>query len=167
MLQPGNHRRGEDSYRKQKFTFVVLLRRFSMRKRCNPVALLSLVVLICCGALILGQKVNAAGEGKITGTVKLAGDAPHMKGIDMSKDPYCTKAHANDTPKLETYVVGFQLRGIVGVGLGAVRVFRHVDALHVRSITGELDRPCNLAFTSSVYLLTQDQRATADQYYQR
>ena len=47
-----------------------------------------------CGTLILGQKVNAAGEGKITGTVKLDGPAPHMKGIDMSKDPYSVKAHA-------------------------------------------------------------------------
>jgi plastocyanin len=56
--------------------------------------------------LILGQKVSAAGEGKITGTVKLDGPAPHMKGIDMSKDPYCVKAHATDPAHLETYVVG-------------------------------------------------------------
>ena len=35
-------------------------------------AVLSALLLVCCGALILGQKVNAAGEGKITGTVKLA-----------------------------------------------------------------------------------------------
>jgi plastocyanin len=56
--------------------------------------------------LILGRKVNAAGEGKITGTVKLDGPAPHMKGIDMSKDPYCVKAHASDPAHLETYVVG-------------------------------------------------------------
>jgi hypothetical protein len=56
--------------------------------------------------LILGQKVNAAGEGKITGTVKLDGTAPHMKGIDMSKDPYCSKAHQSDPGKMETYVVG-------------------------------------------------------------
>src|SRR5258708_37488319 len=67
---------------------------------------LSAVVLICCGALNLGQKVNAAGEGKISGTVKLDGTAPHMKGIDMAKDPYCSKAHASDPGHLETYVVG-------------------------------------------------------------
>jgi hypothetical protein len=77
-----------------------------MSKRHNFAAVLSAVVLICCAALILGQKVNAAGEGKITGTVKLDGTAPHMKGIDMSKDPYCSKAHANDPGKMETYVVG-------------------------------------------------------------
>lgn len=50
--------------------------------------------------------MNAAGEGKITGTVKLDGAAPHMKGIDMSKDPYCAKIHASDPGHLETYVVG-------------------------------------------------------------
>ena len=50
-----------------------------MRKHFNSVAVLSAVALICCGALILGQRVNAAGEGKITGTVKLDGAAPHMK----------------------------------------------------------------------------------------
>ena len=77
-----------------------------MRNRYNLAAVLSAVVLVCCAALILGQKVNAAGEGKITGTVKLDGTAPHMKGIDMSKDPYCVKAHANDPGHLETVVVG-------------------------------------------------------------
>jgi hypothetical protein len=69
------------------------------------VAVLFTVVLIGVAALILGQKVKAAGEGKITGSVKLSGTAPHMKGIDMSKDPYCVKA--NTTPAhLETVVAG-------------------------------------------------------------
>ena len=77
-----------------------------MSKRNNFVAVLSAVVLLCCGALMLNQKVSAAGEGKISGTVKLDGAAPHMKGIDMSKDPYCSKAHASDPGHLETYVVG-------------------------------------------------------------
>jgi hypothetical protein len=77
-----------------------------MKHRYNFAAVLSLAVLVFCGALILGQMVNAAGEGKITGSVKLDGAAPHMKGIDMSKDPYCSKAHANDTPHLEQVVAG-------------------------------------------------------------
>src|SRR5258705_10924699 len=77
-----------------------------MRKQSSFAAVLSAVVLMCCGALILNQKVSAAGEGKITGTVKLDGAAPHMKGIDMAKDPYCSKAHASDPAHLETYVVG-------------------------------------------------------------
>jgi len=75
-----------------------------MRNRYTVV--LSAVLLVGVGALILGQKVNAAGESKITGTVKLDGPAPHMKGIDMSKDPFCSKAHATDPGKMETYVVG-------------------------------------------------------------
>jgi hypothetical protein len=77
-----------------------------MKSRDNYVALLLSVVLICCGALVLSQRVSAAGEGKITGTVKLDGTAPHIKGIDMSKDPYCAKAHASDPGHLETVVVG-------------------------------------------------------------
>jgi len=69
------------------------------------VAVLSALVLVSCGVLLLGRQVSAAGEGKITGSVKLNGTAPHMKGIDMSKDPYCVKA--NPTPQhLETVVVG-------------------------------------------------------------
>lgn len=77
-----------------------------MRNRYNLVAVLSMVVLVGLAALLLNQKVSAAGEGKITGTVKLDGPAPHMKGIDMSKDPYCSKAHATDPAHLETYVAG-------------------------------------------------------------
>jgi hypothetical protein len=77
-----------------------------MKTQHNFAAVLSAVVLLCCGTLLLNQNVNAAGEGKITGTVKLDGPAPHMKGIDMSKDPYCAKAHATDPGHLETYVVG-------------------------------------------------------------
>ena len=69
-------------------------------------AVLSAIVLACCGALLLGQHVSAAGEGKITGTVKLDGVAPHMKGIDMSKDPYCSKAHESSPAHLETVVAG-------------------------------------------------------------
>src|SRR5580698_6343483 len=74
--------------------------------RHNSVALLLALVLFGCGALILNQNVKAAGEGKITGTVKLDGVAPHMKGIDMSKDNFCSKAHATDPGHLETVVAG-------------------------------------------------------------
>src|ERR1017187_8918292 len=91
--------------------------RKSMRTRYNFAAVLSAVVLLCCGALLLNQNVSAAGEGKITGTVKLDGTAPHMKGIDMSKDPYCVKAHASDPAHLETVVVGS------GGGLGNVVLY--------------------------------------------
>jgi len=88
-----------------------------MNTRSNLAAVLMVAFLVCCGALILGQKVNAASEGKITGTVKLDGAAPHMKGIDMSKDPYCVKVNANNTPKMENVIVGS------GGGLGNVVLY--------------------------------------------
>jgi plastocyanin len=69
-------------------------------------AILTALVLVGVGSLSLNKKVNAAAEGSITGTVKLSGTPPHMRGIDMSKDPYCSKAHANDPAKMETVVVG-------------------------------------------------------------
>src|SRR5271167_2781287 len=56
--------------------------------------------------LMHAPNVKAAATGKITGTVKLDGAPPHMKGIDMSKDPYCVKAHENDPAHLELVVVG-------------------------------------------------------------
>jgi hypothetical protein len=77
-----------------------------MKSRLSFAVVLSSIVLLCCAALILGPKVSAAGEGKISGTVKLDGTAPHMKGIDMSKDPFCVKAHASDPAHMETVVVG-------------------------------------------------------------
>jgi hypothetical protein len=77
-----------------------------MRNRYNLAAVLSTVVLLCCGALLLNQSVSAAGEGKITGTVKLDGAAPHMRGIDMAKDPYCVKANASTPQHLQTVEVG-------------------------------------------------------------
>ncbi len=55
---------------------------------------------------IVGQHVKAAGEGSITGTVKFSGTPPHMRGIDMSKDPYCVAQHKNNPAKLENVVVG-------------------------------------------------------------
>jgi hypothetical protein len=77
-----------------------------MKNRYKLAAVLMTVVLVFCGGLLLNPKVKAAGEGKITGTVKLDGTAPHMKGIDMSKDPYCVKANASNSPKMENVVVG-------------------------------------------------------------
>lgn len=70
------------------------------------VLILSAPVLIAWLTLLHSPRVDAAGEGKITGTVKLDGVAPHMKGIDMSKDPFCVKVNANNTPHLENVVVG-------------------------------------------------------------
>jgi hypothetical protein len=64
------------------------------------------LVLLAVVSFDTGRKAHAAGDGKITGTVKLDGTAPHMKPIDMSKDPYCSKAHASDPAAMQTVVVG-------------------------------------------------------------
>ena len=67
---------------------------------------LTLLVMVGVGVKVGSRKAIAAADGKITGTVKLNGTAPHMRGIDMSKDPYCVKAHANDPAHSENVVVG-------------------------------------------------------------
>jgi hypothetical protein len=64
--------------------------------RLRVAATCTVVALVAVGVVIPNHKVAAAGEGSITGSVKLSGTAPHMRGIDMSKDPYCVKA--NSTP---------------------------------------------------------------------
>jgi len=78
----------------------------STKVQLKIAGMLAAVMLVAVLATTHGPKVAAAASGKITGTVKLDGAAPHMKGIDMSKDPYCAKYHANDPAKLELVVVG-------------------------------------------------------------
>jgi|SRR5580692_3197689 hypothetical protein len=87
-------------------TRIYLRRKSKMRNRYSLAAAVSAAALVCCGALILSQNVSAAGDGKITGSVKFQGTPPHMRGIDMSKDPYCAKAHASDPAHIEEVVVG-------------------------------------------------------------
>lgn len=69
-------------------------------------AAMTALVLVAVGALLLSHNVIAAGEGSITGSAKLTGTPPHMKGIDMSKDPYCVKQHEGNPVKMENVVVG-------------------------------------------------------------
>ncbi len=77
-----------------------------MKVQLKVAAMLAVLLVIATAVLMLGPNVKAAANGKITGTVKLDGPAPHMKGIDMSKDPYCVKAHENNPAHLELVVVG-------------------------------------------------------------
>ena len=53
-----------------------------------------------------GTTASAAEQGTIKGTVKLQGTPPRMKGISMSKEPYCDKAHAANPAHVENVVVG-------------------------------------------------------------
>ncbi len=77
-----------------------------MKVHLKVAAMLAMLLVIATAVLMLGPNVTAATNGKITGTVKLDGPAPHMKGIDMSKDPFCVKAHENNPAHLELVVVG-------------------------------------------------------------
>jgi len=64
------------------------------------------IAVICIAGVMLSQRVRAASDGSIKGTVKLDGTAPHMRGIDMSKDPYCVKANAGHPVHLQLVEVG-------------------------------------------------------------
>jgi Carboxypeptidase regulatory-like domain len=77
-----------------------------MKTPVKVAGMLAVLLLVATAALTHGPKVTAAATGKITGTVKLDGPPPHMKGIDMSKDPYCVKQHTDNPAKLELVVVG-------------------------------------------------------------
>ena len=77
-----------------------------MKIRYKVTAVFSALVLLAAGALLLSQNVSAAGEGKISGTVKYSGTPPHERVIDMSKEPYCQKLHASNPVHTENVVVG-------------------------------------------------------------
>ena len=102
-----------------------------MRNQYNLAAVLSAVVLVCCAALILSQGVNAAGEGKITGTVKLDGRGSAHEGHRHEQGPLLREGHILHPGTLENYVVG------AGGGLG------ECGSLHRR-----LERSCGAVKTT-------------------
>ncbi len=73
-----------------------------MKNQLKVAGMLAVLLLVATAALTRAPKVTAAATGKITGTVKLDGTPPHMKGIDMSKDPYCAKYHADQSSQAGT-----------------------------------------------------------------
>lgn len=77
-----------------------------MNRFCKFAFSFSLLLLMSAALLYSTHNVSAAGEGKITGTVKLDGTAPHQKPIDMSKEPSCAKEHAAKPVTTESVVVG-------------------------------------------------------------
>src|SRR6266404_8149225 len=92
----------------------------------------SVLLALAFGLLLSTRSVSAAADGKITGTVKLDGAAPHMKGIDMSKDPYCVKQHENNPAHLENVVVG-QGGGLENVVLYISQCLSGAEASQVHS----------------------------------
>lgn len=60
------------------------------------VAAFTLLLLVIAIAIVRSTpSVGASATGQIAGTVKLDGQAPHQKPIDMSKDPACAQAGGN------------------------------------------------------------------------
>ena len=77
-----------------------------MKNRYQWLATFSAMLVVALALLHNAPRVVAAADGTITGSVKLSGTAPHMRGIDMSKDPYCSKAHEGNPAKMENVVAG-------------------------------------------------------------
>src|ERR1700736_762806 len=77
-----------------------------MKVRYRFAAASSALLLLAFSLLYSTRSVSAAAEGKITGTIKLDGTAPHQKPINMSKEPLCPKGHASKPVTTETVVVG-------------------------------------------------------------
>jgi plastocyanin len=102
-------------------------------------AILTTAMVVGLCTIGLNKRVNAASEGSITGTVKLSGTPPHMRGIDMSKDPYCSKAHASDPAKMETVVVGKD-QGLQNVVLYISQGLSAADAAQKQSTTPVFDQ---------------------------
>jgi hypothetical protein len=59
--------------------------------------------------------------------------------------------------------VGFHLPGIGSMSLGAEGILAHIDALHVRGGTIQLDGACNFAFARGIDFLAKDERSNSDQ----
>jgi plastocyanin len=72
----------------------------------HRIALLTLSLAMAAGLVLhFASGVNATATGEIAGTVKLDGQAPHQKPIDMSKDPACMQGRTGMVTT-ENVVVG-------------------------------------------------------------
>jgi plastocyanin len=78
----------------------------SMKAGYKIAVMSSAVLVLASGFLYSGKSVNAAAEGKITGTIKLEGTPPRQRPIDMSKEPSCAKIHESNPVHTENVVVG-------------------------------------------------------------
>jgi plastocyanin len=77
-----------------------------MNCRFKFAIMMSALLLVSVVALYSTRNVSAAGEGKITGSIKLDGTPPHEKPIDMSKEPSCAQQHAGNPVHTENVVTG-------------------------------------------------------------
>jgi plastocyanin len=76
-------------------------------KTQHRIAVLTLLLLLVAAAFVrFAPIVGASATGQIVGTVKLDGQAPHQKPIDMSKDPSCAQTRGGAPATTENVVVG-------------------------------------------------------------
>jgi len=76
-------------------------------KTQHRIALFTLSLLVLAGVFVRSApSVGAAATGQVVGTVKLDGQAPHQKPIDMSKDPACAQTAGGAPATTENVVVG-------------------------------------------------------------
>ncbi len=73
---------------------------------CKFIGTISILLLLAFAVLYSARDASAAAEGKISGTIKLDGTAPHQKPIDMAKEPTCQKIHEGHPVTTETVVAG-------------------------------------------------------------
>ncbi len=135
-----------------------------MKARYKFAVTTATLVVLAFGLLYATRGVSAAAEGKITGTVKLDGNAPHMRGIDMSKDPYCVKQHENNPAHLENVVVG-QGGGLENVVLYISEGLSASEASAVPSQEPEFDQK-GCMYTPHVLAMDANQKfkvVTSDQ----
>lgn len=77
-----------------------------MKTRHRVAAMSFVLMLVAAGLFRLTPGVGASSTGQITGIVKLDGQAPHQKPIDMSKDPACAQTRGGAPAASENVVVG-------------------------------------------------------------
>jgi plastocyanin len=77
-----------------------------MKIQCRIAIVAFSLLLIAAWFVASVPTVGAAPTGQIVGTVKLEGQAPHQKPIDMSKDPACAQIHSGAAAMTENVVVG-------------------------------------------------------------
>jgi hypothetical protein len=77
-----------------------------MNTRYQLLCMAGALVIAAFSLLYTARSVSAAAEGKITGTVKLDGTPAHQRPIDMAKEPFCQKLHADHPVTTETVVAG-------------------------------------------------------------
>lgn len=115
----------------------------------------TMLALVAVSVVFPKRNVAAAGDGSITGSVKLSGTAPHMRGIDMSKDPYCVKQ--NSTPVQMQNVMVSSSGGLQNVVLFISEGLQGGASSAVPSETPTFDQK-NCMYSPHVLAIDSDQK---------